>query len=146
MSILQKDSAFATQSADALALGYYVRPWLGVNARRGAGAAGELTQKRWEQALEAASHFGVVGFDKSVSAASYSEAVDTSYFKKAFPHVAQTDAKYNTLEKLAKKYLGSSKKWKKLTTTAKPWLSTLNIPAARLPKTRWQAGTFFWWK
>src|SRR6185312_1035667 len=63
VELLQKDGTFATQSADALALGYYVRPWLGVNARRGAGAAGEVTPKRWSQALEAASHFGIVGFD-----------------------------------------------------------------------------------
>jgi ABC-type nitrate/sulfonate/bicarbonate transport system substrate-binding protein len=146
VSILQKDPAFATQSADALALGYYVRPWLGVNARRGAGAAGEVTNKRWEQALEAASHFGVVGFDKTISQASYSQAVDNSYFKKAFPHVAQMDAKTNTLAKLAAKHLGSAKKWKRLTATAKPWLGPLKISAKRLPNARFAAGTFFWWK
>lgn len=146
VALLQKDSAFATQSADALELGYFTRPWLGVNARRGTDSAGQLTAARWKQALVAASHFGISTFDPTVPQAQYGAAVDESYFKTAFPHIAQTDARYNTLAKLAKKYLGSASKWKTLSATAKPWLDTLNIPSSRLPNTRFQTGTFFWWK
>ena len=146
IALLQKDAAFATQSTSALELGYFVRPWLGVNARRGTDTAGEVTPLRWKQALTAASHFGIATFDPTVPQAQYSAAVDMSYYKTAFPHIAQTDAKYNTLAKLAQKYLGSASKWQTLYTTAKPWIATLNIPASRIPNTRFQSGTFFWWK
>lgn len=146
VALLQKDSTFATQSASALEQAYYVRPWLGVNARRGKETAGELTASNWKQALDAASHFGIATFDASVPQAKFGEAVDMSYYKQAFPHIAQTDAKNNTLAKLAKAKLGSAAKWKTLYATAKPWLDTLHIPASRLPNVRFQPGTFFWWK
>lgn len=146
VTLLQKDSAFASQSASALELGYFVRPYLGVHARRGKDTAGQITAARWKQALDAASNFGIATFDPTVSEASYANAVDQSYYKKAFPHIAQTDTKTYTMAGLAKKYLGSAKKWRKLYATAKPWIDTLNIPASRLPNTRFAPGTFFWWK
>lgn len=146
VALLQKDSAFATQSATALQLGFFTRPWLGVNARRGTDTAGELTAARWKQAIDAASHFGIASFDPTVPQAEFSNAVDGSYYKTAFPHIAQMDAKHNTLAKLAQKYLGSASKWKTLYATAKPWLDTLNIKASRISNTRFPAGTFFWWK
>jgi ABC-type nitrate/sulfonate/bicarbonate transport system substrate-binding protein len=146
IELLHKDPAFATQSAQALELGFFVRPWLGVNARRGTDTAGQLTAVRWKQALAAASRFGVSTFDASASQAQYGEAVDMSYYKTAFPHIAQIDAKYNTLAKLAKKHLGSASKWRTLTATAGPWLKGQKIPASRLPNVRFNPGTFFWWK
>jgi ABC-type nitrate/sulfonate/bicarbonate transport system substrate-binding protein len=146
VAVLQKDPTFATQSVAALELGYFTRPWLGVNARRGKDAAGQVTALRWKQALDAANHFGVTGFDPTVPQAAYSQAVDESYFKAAFPHIAQTDAKNDTLAKLAKAYLGSASKWKTLYATAKPWFSKLGISASRIPNVRFQPGTFFWWK
>jgi ABC-type nitrate/sulfonate/bicarbonate transport system substrate-binding protein len=146
VSLLQKDATYAAQSADALQQGYFVRPWLGVNARRGKETAGQLTPANWKKALDAASHFGIASFDGTVAEAQFGSAVDMSYYKQAFPHIAQTDAKNNTLAKLAKAKLGSAKKWKTLYATAKPWLDTLNIPLSRLPNVRFQPGTFFWWK
>lgn len=146
VALLQTDSAFATQSADALQLGYFVRPWLGVNAKRGKETAGQLTPANWKLALDAASHFGIATFDATVAQAQYGAAVDMSYYKHAFPHIAQTDAKNNTLAKLAKSKLGSAKKWKTLYATAKPWLASLHISTKRLPNVRFQPGTFFWWK
>jgi hypothetical protein len=146
VALLQKDPTFATQPAASLTLGYFVRPYLGVNAHRGANTAGHLDAKEWKKAIVAASQFGVTSFDATASAATYAQAVDMSYYKAAFPHVAQTNAKNNTLAKLAKAVLGSSKKWKTLYATAKPWVDTLGIPASRIPNVRFQSGTFFWWK
>jgi hypothetical protein len=146
VSVLQKDSTFATQPAASLALGYFVRPYLGVNAHRGANTAGHLDDKEWKKAIDAAAQFGVTSFDAKSASASYAQAVDMSYYKAAFPHVAQTDAKNDTLAKLAKSVLGSSSKWKTLYATAKPWLDTLGIPAAKIPNVRFQPGAFFWWK
>jgi hypothetical protein len=145
VSLLQKDSSYATQPAASLALGYFVRPYLGVNSHRGNNTAGHLDQSEWQKAITAAAQFGVTSFDAKASAASYANAVDMSYYKAAFPHVAQTDAKNNTLAKLAQAVLGSSSKWKTLYATAKPWMDTLGVSASRIPNVKFQPGTFFWW-
>jgi ABC-type nitrate/sulfonate/bicarbonate transport system substrate-binding protein len=142
----QRDSNYATEPASALTVSLpYVRKFFGIAAKSTTATPMFISATGWKEGLKVYSQYGLTGFSATAPAAQYGKAVDMSYYDAAFPHLVVTDAKYDTLAKVAAWKLGSASDWRTLYTPSKFWLATLNVPPTRIKSARLAPGTVLWW-